>query len=62
MVNPKECKLYAKGGYCCIDRRTTKCKLTCNEISLCKYRLRCHVKINSNNKYDKECLSFQKKT
>ena len=49
MINPKKCVSYAKGGYCCTDKRNRKCKSECNDFALCKYRLKCHVVTNPND-------------
>lgn len=45
-INPRECESYRIGGYCCLKQRC-KYRKTCNTISHCADRLRCHVKIGS---------------
>lgn len=57
MIDKKKCYSYGKGGYCCIAKRNYKCKSRCNEFVMCKWRLRCHVRPNSNNK----CINFKLK-
>jgi len=52
----KECNSYAKGGFCCLVLRITKCRDICNKISLCKYRIKCCLISKSHSK----CLSFKK--
>ncbi len=56
-INPKECKSYGRGGYCCATERNLKCRDKCNSYSWCAQRLRCHVKIGS----DTKCISFKSK-
>ena len=53
-INPRECKSYGKGEYCC-GRLYSKCKDKCNTFSHCVNRLRCHVKIGS----DTRCINFE---
>lgn len=58
-INPRECKSYGKGGYCCTRAMCGLGKDRCNEIAHCGHgRLRCHVKIGS----DTQCISFKPKS
>ena len=55
IVNPKECRSYVKGGYCCCYTQPCEYK-DCKATKDCYYRFKCSVELNPKDK----CTLFEK--